>query len=434
VFHIAHLLPKTVDGTNIRVLDPFTAPQGLNMGCQELVRALEDEFATSAPQKTAKKGLPRALLASVTTASRQDAADSMAELVELCRSNSMEVAGTVIQHRHKVDPRFLLGRGKIEELSVMVLQEGADMVVFDHELNPSQIRSITDQLEIPVIDRTQLILDIFAQRALTREGKLQVELAQQKYRLPRLMGKGTALSRLMGGIGGRGPGETKLETDRRRIRERIKELERTLEGVRTSRRLQRSRRERKGLPVISIVGYTNAGKSTLLNTLTHAGVLAEDRLFATLDPSSRRLRFPKDMEVIITDTVGFIRDLPKDLVVAFRATLEELESADVLLHVIDMANPRFEEQIQSVERILADLNLDALPVVRVLNKRDMVDPETAEALERSLDGVAVSARQRETLDPLVSRLEDLLQGALRAKWDTGAAPDDAAEEEGGGEQ
>jgi GTP-binding protein HflX len=285
------------------------------------------------------------------------------------------------------------------------MQEGATIIVFNQELSPTQIRSITDQIELKVIDRTQLILDIFAQRAQTREGKLQVELAQLKYMLPRLIGRNTAMSRLAGGIGGRGPGETKLEIDRRRVRERIGRLEKSLARVRTNRGQQRARRNKRGLPIVSIIGYTNAGKSTLLNTLTNSRVLAENRLFATLDPSSRRLRFPRDTEVIITDTVGFIRDLPGDLMVAFRATLEELESADLLLHVVDISNPRFPGQIEAVERTLRDLNLQHTTVITVLNKKDLVDPELAENISRRHKAVAVSARQRSTLRPLISIME-----------------------------
>ena len=283
------------------------------------------------------------------------------------------------------------------------------MIIFDQELNPSQIRSITDHIDFKIIDRTQLILDIFAQRARSREGKLQVELAQLKYLLPRLVVKNTAMSRLTGGIGGRGPGETKLEINRRRARERIVRLEKALLAVRQQRRQQKAQRRKKALPVVSIIGYTNAGKSTLLNTLTKSNVVAESRLFATLDPSSRRLRFPRDFEVIITDTVGFIRDLPKDLLAAFRATLEELESADLLLHVIDISNPRFEEQIKSVEKILADLNLQNTATLRVLNKIDLVDSQTSIRLGRQLKGPAVSAKSKSTLRPLMEEMETLLK-------------------------
>jgi GTP-binding protein HflX len=290
----------------------------------------------------------------------------------------------------------------------MALQEAATVIIFDQELNPSQIRAITDQIELKVIDRTQLILDIFAQRAQSREGKLQVELAQLRYLLPRLILKNTAMSRLTGGIGGRGPGETKLEINRRRARDRIARLERELSAVRKHRKQQRARRQKKGLAVISIIGYTNAGKSTLLNTLTKSNVLAESRLFATLDPSSRRLKFPKDTEVIITDTVGFIKDLPEDLLVAFRATLEELENADLLLHIIDISNPQYLAQIDSVERIIADLDLEHTASIRVLNKIDLVSKNKIQKINRQLGGMAISAKQKSTLLPLIDRMETIL--------------------------
>jgi GTP-binding protein HflX len=297
-----------------------------------------------------------------------------------------------------------MGSGKLQELAIRAMQLDVTLIIFDQELNASQIRSITDQIDLKVIDRTQLILDIFAQRARSKEGKLQVELAQLKYMQPRLVTKNTAMSRLTGGIGGRGPGETKLEINRRRIRDKIHHLEKALVLVQKQRQQQRRKREQKGVPIISIIGYTNAGKSTLLNTLTHSHVMAESRLFATLDPSSRRLRFPRDLEVLITDTVGFIRNLPKDLVVAFRATLEELESADLLLHVIDVSNPRHAQQIDVVESILEDLALDQIPQVRALNKMDLLPPDVVAQLARQLDGVPISAQDRSTLPPLIDKM------------------------------
>ena len=342
---------------------------------------------------------------SVTTARKREAEDSMEELRELAASCYIDVVDTVIQRRQKVDPRFLMGQGKLSQLVVLALQKGANLLLFDQELNPSQARSITDLTDMRVIDRTQLILDIFAQRAQSREGKIQVELAQLKYRLPRLVGKGTAMSRLTGGIGGRGPGETKLEVDRRRVRTRIGQLEKSLRQIQKQRGQRRARRNKRGLPILSIIGYTNAGKSTLLNTLTKSSVLAESRLFATLDPTSRRKKFPKDVEVIITDTVGFIRQLPEELVTAFRATLEELEDADLLLHVIDISNPRFADQIESVERILESLQLEHIPVLKILNKKDRVDSVTVRKLARTLDGVPISATDEQTLVTLLEKME-----------------------------
>ena len=407
--HVAHLLPGTSERLPHRLLPPL-APGALDIDCAAMIRALEDELERVVSGRAAGAAPDRALLISVSAVSRRRTEESMAELKELARSGGIEVIGSVIQTRDTVDHRFLVGSGKLQDLTIRALQGGATILIFDQELNPSQIRSITDQIALKVIDRTQLILDIFAQRARSREGKLQVELAQLKYLLPRLLGKGTAMSRLAGGIGGRGPGETKLEVDRRRVRKRIRQLEAALEEVRRHRRQLRSQRDKKHLPVISIIGYTNAGKSTLLNSLTKSRVLAERRLFATLDPSSRRLRFPRDIEVIITDTVGFIRDLPQDLMVAFRATLEELEVADLLLHVIDISNPRVEDQIQAVEAILADLHLDLKATLKVFNKKDLAATDRVDALCRRHGAVAIAAVDKTTLSPLIERMQSLIVG------------------------
>jgi GTP-binding protein HflX len=406
--HLAHIMPKNADQTPYQILPPIN-PGNLDIDCLELIQALEDELARVGNGYQDSSDKERALLVSVSSETKHRSEESMAELRELALSGGIEVVGSVLQQRSKTDSRLLIGLGKLQDLAIVALQEAATMIIFDQELNPSQIRSITDQIDFKVIDRTQLILDIFAQRARTREGKLQVELAQLKYLLPRLVLKNTAMSRLTGGIGGRGPGETKLEINRRRARERIARLEKALYAVRQQRSQQKAKRRKKGLPVISIIGYTNAGKSTLLNTLTKSNVVAESRLFATLDPSSRRLRFPKDFEVIITDTVGFIRDLPKDLMAAFRATLEELENADLLLHVIDISNPRFEEQINSVEKILEDLNLQKTTTMRVLNKVDLVDSQISLQLGNLLNGTAISAKSKSTLMPLIEEMETILE-------------------------
>lgn len=408
--HAAHILPKSIDRKPYQFLPPLR-PGQFDIGCLELIQALENELARQGHTRIADGGRERALLVSVSSESRQKAMESLAELSELTTSAGTEVIDTILQQRQKPNSRYLLGLGKLQDLAIVALQEGASVIIFDQELNPSQMRSITAKIDLKVIDRTQLILDIFAQRAQTREGKFQVELAQLKYMLPRLVTKNSAMSRLTGGIGGRGPGETKLEINRRRVRERIARLEKELTAVRKHRKQQKSKRHKKGIPIISIIGYTNAGKSTLLNTLTDSKVLAESRLFATLDPSSRRLRFPRDIEVIITDTVGFIRDLPKDLMAAFQATLEELQSADLLLHVIDISNPQFEDQIQSVEKILADLRLHKAATIRVLNKKDRVEPATVERLTRVLGGTAVSANSKATLMPLIERMETMLARA-----------------------
>jgi len=410
--HVGYILPKSIYGKPFQILSPLN-PQDLDIGCLDLIQSLETELAHATSLYEADTGKERALLVSVTTAYRKTAMSSLEELEDLALSGGIDVAEKILQLRRKVDPRFLMGPGKLQELIILALQKSVTLIIFDQELNPSQIRSITDQIDLKIIDRTQLILDIFAQRAQTREGKLQVELAQLKYLLPRLVAKNTAMSRLTGGIGGRGPGETKLEINRRRVRDRIKRLENELLSVRKQRKQQKSKRNKKGLPVISIIGYTNAGKSTLLNTLTKSHVRVENRLFATLDPSSRRLKFPKDIEVIITDTVGFIKNLPKDLMVAFRATLEELEGADLLLHIIDISNSRFKDQIKSVEKILYDLNLDDIPLIRVLNKKDLVDKATTEKLSRNFDATAISAKEKSTLMPLIEKMRGSIHRHLQ---------------------
>jgi GTP-binding protein HflX len=406
--HWSHILPGKTDIHPYEVREVLQ-PHELDIDCLSLIQALERELTQLGETAKPDSRAEQALLVSITTASRPKAEDSLIELAELCRTAGLQVVDSIIQQRKKVDTRFLIGRGKLQEITIRAMQLWADIIIFDQELNASQIKSITDQIELKVIDRTQLILDIFAQRAQSREGKLQVELAQLKYLLPRLVTKNTAMSRLTGGIGGRGPGETKLEINRRRVRDRINHLQKSLIKVQKQRQQQRGKREQKGLPIISIIGYTNAGKSTLLNTLTQSRVLAESRLFATLDPSSRRLRFPTDVDVIITDTVGFIQNLPKDLIVAFRATLEELKNADVLLHIIDISNPRHQEQVQSVERILTDLGLHHIAQVRGLNKIDKLSETSAAQSAERLGGIPICAKDRKTLIPLIRKMASLVE-------------------------
>jgi GTP-binding protein HflX len=410
----AHLLPENPEGKLWRELPPSPAQQpDVDFGA--LIRSLEEEFAARATEaRITDDGRDRALVVHVAVGrGRGDEPEArVAELRELCRTAGLRVMDVVVQLRPQgADPRTLLGKGKLDETVLRALQLDATVLVFDPELSPTQARSISDATEsggLKVIDRTMLILDIFAQHASTRDGKLQVELAQLKYTLPRLVEKNTMMSRLTGGIGGRGPGETKLEINRRRARERIRNLERQIDELGRRREGRRALRVSRALPVVSIVGYTNAGKSTLLNTLTDGDVLVEDKLFATLDPTSRRLRFPKEREVILTDTVGFIRDLPKDLVAAFRATLEELAEADLLLHVVDAADPAHEAQIAAVERILRDLALDGKRRLLVFNKADRAGSEVATALAREHRGVALSAREPSTVVPLLGLIEQVL--------------------------
>jgi len=405
--YVAHLLPASENGHHYAYLDPVF-PWELKENFQTLISSLEDELERRRPAKEVSDRADRAILIHVTTGPKAQAEESVAELRELARSAGVTVLDTIIQRRHRIDPRFVMGKGKLSELIIRAMQLSANLLIFDQELTPSQMRSITEMTEMRVIDRTQLILDIFAQRAKTREGKIQVEMAQLRYLLPRLRSRDDAFSRLTGGIGGRGPGETKLEIDRRRIKDRIARLERELKAISSQRKLRRKRRKREGLPVVAIVGYTNAGKTTLLNQLTGSDLLAEDKLFATLDPTSRRVRLPDGCIAIFTDTVGFIRDLPKDLERAFRATLEELYEADLLLHLIDAANPYFEEQIEAVERIFEEMGLDRITTLRVFNKVDLLAPEEVEVLKRRYQAEAISAIRPETLPPLLERVSFML--------------------------
>jgi GTP-binding protein HflX len=316
----------------------------------------------------------------------------------------------VIQLRERIDPKHVMGKGKLDEVVLRAAELDAQTLIFDTNLTPSQANAIVKHSDLKVIDRSQLILDIFAQRAESADGKLQVELAQLKYALPRLAMKDDSLSRLTGGIGGRGPGETKLEIGRRRAKERVTALEDQLKRLSKQREQRRRKRARQGIPVVSIVGYTNAGKSTLLNTLTGSDVVAEDKLFATLDTRTRRIRFPEEREVVITDTVGFIRDLPKDLFAAFRATFEETADADLLLHVVDAADPAHVQQIETTEALLVELELALIPRILVYNKVDLLEPvEVRRLVQGQPDTIALSAKDRESTRSLLAMIADRLQ-------------------------
>jgi len=399
------------DTADFAFLDP-QIPAHLDTDFTSLINSLEEEMArVRHTARNRQTGRDRAILVGVTTGDTDDERESIAELNELATSADVVVLDTIIQRRPQIDPKTVLGKGKLEDILIRSMRLGVDMLIFDRELSPAQVRVLSETTELKVIDRPQLILDIFAQRAQSREGKLQVELAQLKYLLPRLViGQNSAFSRLAGGIGGRGPGETKLETDRRRVRDRIAQLERQVDDLGRQRQERRKNRVQKHLPIISLVGYTNAGKSTLLNALTQSDVYAERKMFATLDPTSRRLRLPYDQEVIINDTVGFIRDLPEALVSAFRATLEEIADSDLLIHVVDAANPRVMQQIASVNKILHDLEYEQIPQIIVLNKSDLLDANAAAALERQINldthlpSVAISAIRRESLRPMVEMI------------------------------
>lgn len=417
----AHLLPIHAGESSNNHVSPSYAflppqiPSHLDINFLELINSLEEEMARNRRSGRRAAVEDRTILVSVTTGAISDAEESMAELQELATSAGVVVQDRIIQRRPAIDPRTVLGRGKLEELLIRALQLGADMLLFDRELTAAQVRTLSEATDLKIIDRSQLILDIFAQRAQSKEGKIQVELAQLKYLLPRLIaGQDSAFSRLAGGIGGRGPGETKLETDRRRVRDRINRLEKEIEHQRLRRQERRKSRLRNDLPIISIVGYTNAGKSTLLNTLTNSNVGAEKRMFATLDPTSRRLRLPREQEVIINDTVGFIRDLPPDLLSAFRATLEEISDSSLLIHLVDAANPRMPQQIESVERILAELRLLEIPTLLVLNKTDLLNAERLSAIvsqfsrEGRREVVTISALYQASLRALLDRIGAIL--------------------------
>lgn len=421
---LGYLLPENSRGERWRI-EAYKNPNELNRNFLDFIHSLEDEFQKGF-EVHHTHGKESAILVSVVPSGRPyPIEDSLDELKELTHSTDLEVIDVVVQRPKKIHPKYLMGEGKLKDLIIKGLQSGADIIVFDQNLSPAQVNAIAEVTDLKVIDRTQLILDIFAKRAHSRDGKVKVELAQLKYLLPRLTGKGTAMSRLMGGIGGRGPGETKLEIDRRRIKDRIHHLERELKHLGRGRWQRRSKRLRQSLPIVSIVGYTNAGKSTLLNALTNSNVDVEEKLFATLDTSSRRLRFPRERAVIITDTVGLIRNLPPDLLGAFRSTLDELHDADLLLHVIDTSNPRFEDQMASVEELLKELALGHIPLLRVFNKEDKVDSAFVEKVRQRFDGVSICALDRGTFFSLLQKIEKILwgtkegeKGALNGDEDT----------------
>jgi GTP-binding protein HflX len=414
---IGHLLADGPADRPWREL-PVESPTAPRTNFVELITGLEAELARVRRVAAAFAGKDRALLVHVgigrARASSSAGEARVTELRELCRTAGVTVLDVMVQNRPEPDPRYLVGRGKLDEILLRAMQLGAEVVIFDPDLTPGQARAITSATELKVLDRTMLILDIFAQHATSRDGKLQVELAQLHYALPRLVEKNTMMSRLTAGpggkagIGGRGPGETKLEINRRRARERINLLEKRLEDLAGDRRLRRQRRTDRDVPIIAICGYTNAGKSTLLNSLTEGNAVAADKLFATLDPISRRLRFPREREVVITDTVGFIRDLPAELARAFRATLEEMADADLLVHVVDASDPDRDQQIRAVDGILADLGLADKPRILVWNKVDKLAASEAEHLANHDGGFAVSALDRATFGPLLLAIERLL--------------------------
>ncbi len=407
-FQWAHIVPSN------REKKPYFLSKVLPWNVEDInlkgtVEALEEELSRIRTKSILSQKTERALLVSVDTSSRKEQEKSLKELKELAKTAGVIICGELIQRVNSINPKFILGKGKLAELEVLCLQADANILIFDRELTPSQINNLAKITERKIIDRTQLILDIFAQHAKSKAGKFQVELAQLNYTLPRLVGKNRAMSRLTGGIGGRGPGETKLEMDRRKIRDRMSKLKKELKKVKKHREHTRIRRQKAGLPVVSLVGYTNVGKSTLLNSLTKSNVYTANKLFATLDPTSRRIRFPNEMEVIITDTVGFMRYLPEKLKEAFMATLEELKIADIILHVADASHEEVEVQIEVVREILAEMELGDIPEILVLNKWDNLDEEKKNKLLNMYpDAVWISALYKKNLDTLVERICKIL--------------------------
>ncbi len=408
LFSMAHLLPPNPDNKPYTVLPSVDFYQ-FHLDFEPFITSLESEMERGlAAQVNLQDSRERAILVSVSTKSRAVQEESLAELRELARSDHVVVLDTVVQRPKEMHPKYLMGEGKIRELIITSLQQGATLLIFDRNLTPGQVKAIGEITELKVIDRTQLILDIFARRAHSRDGKVQVGLAQLKYLLPRLSERSTALSRLTGGIGGRGPGETRLEVDRRRVKDKIARLERELDQLSLARRERSSKRVKSDIPIVSIVGYTNAGKSTLLNALTESRVHTQDLLFATLDTTTRRLRFPQEREIIITDTVGFIQDLPPDLLGAFRPTLDELQDAELLIHLVDVSHPNFEQHMTAVDRILGDLELHRIPRLLVFNKEDRMDPLEIKNLCRIHGAISISALRPETLPKLTTAIEERL--------------------------
>jgi len=400
-------------------------PGQVDVDVAELMSGLEAEFARKTRTRDVQAKDGRAILLHVGDKSERDALrranEGIRELRELAYTAGVEVVDTIVQVRERIDPKHVLGKGKLDDVIVRAMQLDAQVLIFDRDLTPVQLSSIAKESDLKVIDRTQLILDIFAQRAESRDGKLQVELAQLKYNMPRLAQKDDSLSRLTGGIGGRGPGETKLEIGRRRAKERVSHLESQLKKLVRQREQRRMKRTRGGVPTIAVVGYTNAGKSTLLNTLTGASVLVEDKLFATLDTRSRHLKVGwagyGDREVVITDTVGFIRNLPKDLFTAFRATFEEAADADLLLHVVDASDDARDEHMATTEAILTELELDEIPRVVVFNKADLLAPFARKLLNKKYpDAIVLAATERETTRPLLT----CIARQLKERWDDSA--------------
>jgi GTPase len=414
LIHTGHLIPQNKKGQAWDFIGPIPV-QELDLDFIEFITELENEFVKErGSHYILDKDKERCVLVSVASPRRvQDVEDRIAELKDLCYSAGITVVETIIQRPKEIHPKFLIGKGKIEEIIVRCQQLGVDLLVFDDELTPGQVKNISAMTDLRVIDRNQLILDIFAGRARTNEAKIQVELAQLRYIRPRLSEGNIAFSRLTGGIGARGPGETKLEVDRRRIRDKISLLEKRLNEVRQERDKKREKRRFSGIPIVSIIGYTNSGKSTLMNLLTKSRVEAEDKPFSTLNPTTRLIKYPERKNIILTDTVGFIRDLPQVLLRAFVATLEELDDAYLLLHLVDVGSPDFEDKIKAVEDILTTLGLKEKKRLIVFNKIDKTDRTFLKNIEDRYRAVSISSLKKIGIERLIQAIEAELSGTSR---------------------
>ena len=408
--NLAYLLPPGPDGKKWRI-ETFRQAAQIPYQFDIFIRDLEQEIERLCRLTALKGAEERAILVHAGPGGEEYAKRSLDELQRLAETANIQVMDKVYQKVARYNPAHLTGRGKLREILASGLYLGVSMVIFDQNLSPRQADNIVKMMDLKIIDRTQLILDIFARHAKTRGGKIQVELAQLRYTLPRLVGKGAAMSRLMGGIGGKGPGETKLEVDRRRIKQRISSLERSLKDLEKQRNQMRKRRKRGRIQVFSIIGYTNAGKSTLLNRLTNSRVLVQDKLFATLDPSTKALHLP-DRKVLLSDTVGFITNMPPDIKTAFKATLEELEHSTVFIHVVDASSPFLHEEMSATEEILQGMNLAEIPRITVLNKADLLDDKAVKRISR-IKGVLVSAKTGRG----IRKLADLINESLPVRKD-----------------
>ena len=425
-FNLAYILPPNPEEKKWEV-ESYNDLGRVDISCDELIEDIEDNLRRGYYEHGGERGKEGVLLVGFSTDYKSEAEESLKELKSLAYSAGKAVLDSVVQTRKQIDPRYLIGKGKINEVILTAKHVGAEKIIFDVELSPAQVKAISDETNLEVQDRTQLILEIFAKHATTSEGKLQVRLAQLKYNLPRLVGQGTELSQLGGGIGTRGPGEMKLEQQRRTFRKQIDQLEKQIDNISRRRERTRKRRYDTGIPTVTFIGYTNVGKSTLFNALTKSGVVARNKLFSTLSPTTRKIMLPSGRQILVTDTVGFISELPKELVSAFRATLEELGGSSVLIHVADASDPVVEDRIESVEKILEDTGYESIPQQIIFNKSDRASKANSLRLSRAYNAPVISAQDKtnlpevyELLDKLVERhvSEDELESSTELQLNT----------------